>query len=107
MKKLLILSSVVLAACVATTEEETGVIRLYSEPRNCEFLYTVTTSVTNYDITDAYNYIENRILEHEPVGDTYYIAKEETIKNEGAIFGPENTFKFKTKVYNCGNLKKS
>ena len=107
MKKLLILSSVVLAACVETAKEETGIIRLYSEPKNCEFLYTVTTSVTNYDITDAYDYIENRILEHNPVGDTYYIAKEETVKNEGAIFGPENTFKFQTKVYNCRKEKKS
>ena len=107
MKKILIFSSIILAACAETTKEETGLIRVTAEPKNCEYLYTVTTSVTNYDISDAYDYLEQRILEQDTVGNTYYITREDTVKNDGVIFGPENTFKFKTKVYNCRKEKKS
>ena len=82
MKKLLICSVFALAACVATTN--TGLTRLETEPKDCEFLYTIDTSFADYNMNKAYEFLEQKILE-----------------NLDAIFGPKSTYKFKTKVYNC------
>lgn len=103
MKKIFILSVLCLAACVQSIESCSGLKRLGSEPKDCEFLYTINTSVTNYNLEDAYDFLEKRIMEQHMVGDSYYIVQQETEKNEEAIFGPENTFKFKTKVYKCSD----
>ena len=100
MKKNLILP-ILLTACAATTGAGNGLTRFESEPKNCEYLYTLDSSVTTYNESDAYDYIEKNILEQRKQGDSYYIANASTIENQGAIFGPKNTFKFKVKVYNC------
>ena len=100
MKKVLFLS-VMLAACAATTDSGNGLTRLETEPKNCEFLYALDSSVTSYDISDAYDYVEKTILEQNKFGDSYYIDKSNILENSGAIFGPKNTYKFKVKVYNC------
>lgn len=102
MKKYIsIISLVALAACATTTDAGTGLVRLDSEPTNCEHLYTLDSSVTNYKLSDAYEYLEKTILEQEKIGDSYYIVKQDVSEIPDAIFGPKNTFKFKVKVYNC------
>ena len=101
MKKLLLLS-LFLGACATTVpEQDNGIVRLTSEPKNCEYLYNVDTTMTSYNVKDAYDFLEKRIIEQDGLGDTYYITGEETQENEGAIFGPKNTFKVKAKVYKC------
>ncbi len=102
MKKILILTSlVVLSACAGTTDAGNGLTRLNVEPKNCEYLYTLDSSATTYNISDAYDYLEKSILEQNKFGDSYYISNEDILKNAGAIFGPRETYKFKVKVYNC------
>jgi len=96
-----IISLIVLSACATATDAGTGLIRLDSEPKNCEFLYTLDSSVTNYNLSDAYEYLEKTILEQEKIGDSYYVVKQDVSEIPDAIFGPKNTFKFKVKVYNC------
>ena len=92
---------VVLSACTTMTDAGNGLNRLKQEPKDCEFLYTINSSATTYDIDDAYEYLEQNILDQEKQGDSYMIIKEEKQANTSAIFGPKNTYKFKTKVYNC------
>ena len=104
MKKLvLICSGVVLCACAQSTGVGNGLTRLNSEPKNCEFLYTIDSSVSTYKITDAYDFLEKRIIEEKGFGDSYFIDTEDVVKNAGAIFGPKNTYKLKAKVYKCNN----
>jgi len=101
MKKLLLLS-LVLGACATTTEEPvTGITRLNSEPKNCAYLYSVDTTMTSYNVKDAYDFLEKRIIEQDGLGDSYYISGEDTLENKEAVFGPKNTFKLKAKVYKC------
>ena len=102
MKKTLLLCPVIaLCACATTTGAGNGITRLYAEPTNCEFLYNLDSNVTTYKIADAYDYIEKSILEQKSLGDSYYISNENVVDNVGAVFGPEHTYKFKVKVYNC------
>ena len=101
MKKIFILSAICLASCYGTTDSGTGLVRLNAEPKNCEFLYTLNTTVLNYKIDDAYEFMEKRIMEQHVVGDSYYIVNQEVSKDEDVLFGPDNTYKFKTKVYKC------
>ena len=104
MKKLICLGAIIaLTACAQSTGEGNGIVKVDQEPKNCEFLYDMNTSVTMYDKEDAYDYLEKNIKEDNKLGDTYYIAREEIVKNEGAIFGPKNTYKLKAKVYSCKN----
>ena len=99
MKKLLICSVFALAACVATTN--TGLTRLETEPKDCEFLYTIDTSFADYNMNKAYEFLEQKILEQHTIGDSYSIVKQDVSENLDAIFGPKSPYKFKTKVYNC------
>lgn len=92
-----------LSACATMTDAGSGLSRLNQEPKNCEFLYTLNSNATVYDIDAAYESLEKSILEQEKLGDSYLIIKEETVANPSAIFGPKNTYKFKVKVYNCKN----
>lgn len=90
-----------LSACATMTGAGNGLTRLNQEPKNCEFLYTLNSNATVYDIDDAYEYLENNILEQEKLGDSYLIVKEDIASNPSAILGPKNIYKFKVKVYNC------
>lgn len=100
MKKILFLP-LLLAACAGTTNTEKGIDRLTSEPKNCEFLYTMDSSVTDYDIEDAYNFVEERIIDKDNLGNSYYVSELKKIENTEAILGPKYTYKLKVKVYNC------
>ena len=104
MKKFVLLSAVaVVCGCAESTKVGNGLVRLNSEPTNCEFLYTIDSSVSTYKIADAYDFLEKRILEEKGFGDSYYISTQDSVKNAGAIFGPKNTYKLKAKVYKCKN----
>ena len=104
MKKLMLLCLVSLVCgCAESTKSGSGLIRLNSEPTNCEFLYTIDSSVATYNLSDAYEFLETRILEEKGFGDSYYVSMEDSVKNAGAIFGPKNTYKLKAKVYKCQN----
>ena len=100
-KYMLLVSLVALSACATTTDAGNGLNRLDSEPKDCEFLYTLDSNVTNYKLSDAYEYLEKTILEQEKTGDSYYIVKQDTTEKPDTFFGPDKTFKFKVKVYNC------
>ena len=103
MKKTLLYCAVFgLTACVTQTNDGNRLTRLETEPKNCEFLYTLDSSATTYKLTDAYDYLEKMILEQNTLGDSYYIVKENTVDNVNRpLFGPDHTYKFKVKVYNC------
>ena len=102
MKKFLLFCAVCgVAACTTTKDGGNGLTRLESEPKNCEYLYTLNSSVSTYKLADAYDYVEKTILEQKSIGDSYYVADDSVIDNVGAIFGPQHTFKFNVKVYNC------
>lgn len=100
MKKIVLLP-VLLAACAGTTDINNGIKRLNTEPKDCKFLYTLDSSVSNYDIDNVYDFVEKQIMERDGLGDSYYIASSKEIENQGAIFGPKYTYKMKVKVYNC------
>lgn len=100
-KYMLFISLLALSACATATEAGNGLTRLDSEPKNCEFLYTLDSNVTNYKLSDAYDYLEKSILEQEKIGDSYYIVKQDITEKPDTFFGPDKTFKFKVKVYNC------
>ncbi len=104
MKKLMLLCLMgLVCGCAESTKEGTGLTRLTAEPTNCEFLYTIDSSVSSYKLADAYEFLETRILEEKGFGDSYYVSMEDSVKNPGAIFGPKNTYKLKAKVYKCKN----
>ena len=103
MKKITISFCALLAACATSTGAGTGLTRLTEEPKDCTFLYTMTSDITNYSKEDVYNYLEQKILNQQKVGDSYYIVKESIADNIGAIFGPQHTYNIKVKVYNCKN----
>ena len=91
----------ILGACAQSTGAGNGLTRLTVEPKNCEYLYAIDSSVSTYNLNDAYDFLEKRILEENGFGDSYYISGENILENAGAIFGPKNTYKLKAKVYNC------
>ena len=102
MKK--ILSFVILLSLVACTDNkkaDNGLTRLNAVPENCEFLYEIKSQFSGYSEEDAYDFVEKRIVEENAFGDSYYIANEDIVENEGAIFGPKNTYKLRAMVYNC------
>ena len=102
MKKIILLP-LLLAACAGTSDTDTIVKRLTSEPKGCEFLYTMDSSVTDYDIDNVYNFVEERILDRDSLGNSYYVSELKKVENKEAILGPKYTYKLKTKVYNCKN----
>ena len=57
MKKVMICFCGLITACAATTDAGKGLIKLGQEPKNCEFLYTMTSNAKTYDIDDAYEYL--------------------------------------------------
>lgn len=96
--KLCLLPMFALCACATSTDSGNGLNRLYKEPKNCEYLYTLDSNVTMYKIANAYDYIEKTILDQKIIGDSYYVVNEDV--NKESFLEPDN-FKFKVKVYNC------
>ena len=102
MKKITLCCAVLgLTACPTNTNTDNGLKMATTEPTDCEFLYNLNSSITNYRLMDKHEYIEKTILEQKQIGDTYYIVSEDITNNPGAVFGPEQTYKFKVKVYSC------
>ena len=88
-------------ACSMFVKPENGITRLDSEPQNCTFLYEIKSDYSGYSEDEAYDFVEKRIIEENALGDSYYITNKNIVENEGAIFGPQNTYKLKAMVYNC------
>lgn len=102
MKKIVISCAVLGLTACATTTNNYGLTHLYAEPTNCEFLYNLDSSVTTYNLNDAYDYVEKTIVERGGLGNAYYIGQEDVIDNVNrAMFAPEHIYKLKAKVYNC------
>ena len=102
MKKTILLAMfVAVCACSKSVKPDNGLVRLQAEPKNCEFLYEIKSTFSGYSEEAAQDFIEKRIVEENALGDSYYIANEDIVENEGAIFGPRNTYKLQAKVYNC------
>ena len=100
-KTILLCSAIALCACATATDSGTGITRLKQEPKDCEYLYNVDTTMTSYSSADAYEFLEKRIIEQDGLGDSYYVSDEDILDNIDAVFGPKHTFKIKAKVYNC------
>ena len=90
-----------MSACVATPYVKNSLVRLNTEPQNCEYLYSMTSKATTYKQEDAYAYVEQSIVDHDDNGNSYFVENEEVLQNNGGIFTPEHTYKFKVKVYKC------
>ena len=58
MKKSILLS-LLLAACAVATDAGNGLTRLNTEPKDCEYLYTIDSSAITYNVSDAYDYLED------------------------------------------------
>ena len=102
MKKMcLVFACLMVVACAKTVKEDNGLVRLNAKPDNCDFLYEIKSSFSGYSEEAAYDFVEKRIVEENAFGDSYYITEEDIVENEGAIFGPKNTYKLKAMVYDC------
>lgn len=100
-KSILFIIALSMVACAKSEKVDNGLVKLNAKPENCEFLYEIKSSFSGYSEDDAYDFVEKRIVEENAFGDSYYIASEDIVENEGAIFGPKNTYKLKAMVYNC------
>lgn len=105
MKKILFLIlPVVLVACngfVKTNENAENIKQLYSEPKNCEFLYKQESTIAVYDSEDAHRYVKNAIADNDRGGNSFLVTQEKTKSNPSAILGPKNTFIINVSVYDC------
>lgn len=102
MKKIMFFMMILsVTGCMKSEKPDNGLRRLSAIPQNCEFLYEIKSQFSGYSAEDAYDFVEKRIVEENGFGDSYYIANEDILENEGAIFGPKNTYKIKAMVYNC------
>ena len=93
-----------LIACGGMIRNEGGsehLVQLDSEPIGCLFLYTLDVSVSVYDQEDARRFLENSIIDHQRVGNAYWIVSQRTRPNEWTLFGPERTFILTANVYDC------
>ncbi len=113
MKKLLMILPVIfITACSSFVESKNGadtLIELDGAPENCTFSYKIKTSVAVYSKEDAIRYLRNTIVDNDKPGNAFWIVTEKTELNEGAIFGPDETFIMNTNIYNCpefDNIKK-
>lgn len=104
----LVVSVLVLAGCGGYVKSENGsdnLVRLEREPSGCNFLYTINAEASVYELPDAYRYLENRIAEKtDKKANAYFVIKQTTRQNEWVMFGPERSYVFEAKVYNCPNL---
>ncbi len=104
MKKILCLGLLVLTGCGGYVSSESGsenIVRFNSQPKNCTYLYDMNTTVSVYDEADAYRYLENSIAKQSKPGNAYWVESMEKKQNPGIVFGPEKSFVFKAKVYDC------
>lgn len=105
----MVLSILVLTGCTGYVKSENGsdnIARLDAEPKGCKFLYTMQTEASYYEVSDAYRYLENRIASQsaDKNPNAYYVTKKTTKQNEWVMFGPERSYVFEAKVYNCPNF---
>lgn len=109
MKKYLkfILVTLVLAGCGNYVKNQGGsenLVRFDVEPKGCKMLYKMQTVASYYEIADAYRYLENNIAERGGDANAYWVEKQSTRQNEWTMFGPERSYVFDVKTYNCPNL---
>lgn len=109
MKKCLKIGLVVLAlvGCGGYVKNEGGsenLVRLDTEPKDCKMLYKMQTVASYYEIADAYRYLENNIAARGDDANAYFVEKWKTKQNDWTMFGPERSYVFDVKVYNCPNL---
>lgn len=104
MKKLLVFTfAFALCACNNTVGTKAGankLVRLHSEPANCQFLYELDADANFYSEADAVRYIENRIAEKS--GNAYWLKSSAKHQNEWQMFAPEYSYAMKANVYECG-----
>jgi len=106
MKKLALLSVLVLVACNNTVDVKEGankLVRLHSEPTGCQFLYELDADASFYSEADAIRYLENRIAERP--GNAYWLKSNTKRQNEWKMFAPEYSYAMTANVYDCPNLK--
>ena len=101
------LVALVLISCGNYVKNHGGsenLVRFDVEPVGCKMLYKMQTIASYYEIEDAYRYLENNIVENGTEANAYWVEKQTTKQNEGTVFGPERSFVFNVRVYNCPNL---
>lgn len=111
MKKYLSLLVVAIAVvgCGGYIKNENGsenIKQLTQEPKDCLFLYKMETTVSAYKQDDARRYLENSIASQSRPGNAYLITDKRTKENPGAVFGPDESFIYTAKVYECSDLPK-
>ena len=98
----------VLCNCGGYIKNENGsenIKELDKEPTGCTFLYKIESSVSAYKQDDAHRYLENSIANQSHPGNVYWIVSERIKQNDGAVFGPKNTFILVANVYDCPNVE--
>lgn len=92
------------AGCGGYIKNENGsenIKQIYKETANCLFLYKMNSSVSAYDEADAQRYLVNSIANQSRPGNAYLVVDKRVKENEGAVFGPGETYTFVAKVYEC------
>lgn len=109
MKKIFTFSILLLVvacgACIRNQNGSENLIRLGEAPKQCEFLYKITSQASVYKEEDAYRYLENNIMEQKNIGNAYIIISKDKKNNTGAIIGPEYSYVLTADIYNCLNVK--
>ena len=101
------LIALVLVVCGGYVKNQGGsenLVRFDTEPTGCKMLYKMQTSASYYEIADAYRYVENTIVERGTNANAYWVENQTTQQNDWTMFGPERSFVFDVRVYNCPNL---
>ncbi len=108
MKKLFALLLLCVSACTNTVEPLNGadaLVQLESQPKNCMYLYKIDVDASMYSRDDAIRYLKNRIVAQNKSGNHFWLERDNAIKNDGAVFGPEYKYMMTARVYDCGNKK--
>ncbi|MCL2538296.1 MAG: hypothetical protein FWF34_02670 [Alphaproteobacteria bacterium] len=105
MRKILLstVCCLLLAACggISAGKGSENLVKFNNEPTECRFLHRIDVDVSAYNAEDANQFLRNRIAAQPVHGNAYWIVSERTRRNEGAVFGPKNTFYFTANVYDC------
>lgn len=108
MKKIFGLLLLCLSACTNTVKVDAGadsLVQLDTQPTNCMYLYKMDVDVSLYSHDDAVRYLKNRIVAQNKSGNYFWLERDDAVKNDWIIFGPEYKYIMTARVYDCGNKK--
>ncbi|GHT59617.1 hypothetical protein FACS18945_5840 [Bacteroidia bacterium] len=98
------LVSCFLSACIKPAEmspQAAALQKLESVSGTCALVHTITTEHALYNSTDADAFMRNRVAESSGRGNAFHIKEQSVRRNDGAVFGPTETFVAVVEVYEC------